>query len=515
MSLLQLPEPSLDEYIRAGADTSAEENKNNVSMVLDGRRYGQKNSPTQLFEQPLPPGFQPIAQEMWNKSALLKLTETADKKQIFTAYKADLQLLQKYLNDFEHMVQAAIRQSIVCSKGNELNAEKQWEQFRDQLPVMGKDPLLKLSSDRAAQAPHQLQLELREEIEQGVIRVVTRMAFWLQLLVDNEFVGLVTWTAPDVCNYHYFFREKEQKTVDVKENTVRQRSDSNVPGQLMQATQTVDITLQRRDLRERHTHHIVNVSKSSIADSVEHVPHRVAAFLADVPDWLIPHLHIVTGEMTMEEIHQKELGNETVTHRTTSTWKYDPAITFGRFAMIGYTGEEVTQDNGGVHVGQQKVATHAYWRNLAYTGVMLLVVLSITAWGITAIVRSVIRSNAEARAAYAGYVASLGKEKPISTRKGEVLTLPGISRQIRFAGIGQNNPGKVWINMVEGDTIERRFDPNAPPWYSLEVARPLPDERGGIYGDADLAQDLHVLAKLRVVRATDDRIEYVVKVYQK
>ncbi len=338
--------PNLDVYIEEGNDSGPAFDEQNISMLVDGRQYGIHAPSEQLFEQPVPPIFRSIADEIWSQSAILALSEYGvTKDQIFAAYQCDLKLLQKYLGDFEQMIRSAIQCSIMCSEGNGLSYDKQWEMFQAQLPILGKDPLLKLSSDRAAKPVTTLLQELKDEFERGVVRVVTRMAFWIQMLVNNEFVGILKWNGPDVCNYHYFLHEKDEKVVGREENTVHERNDSDVPGEMMTVTKTTHTAVQQRELRERHTHHIVNAKRFELSKFAQQVPMRIAEFIKSVPSWLIPHLQIVTGEMTMEEVRRTKVGDKTVVTETMSVWKHDPAVVFGRFALLGWTDDEIRSES--------------------------------------------------------------------------------------------------------------------------------------------------------------------------
>ncbi len=501
--------PNLSAYIEEGNDSGLATDEQNVSMRIDGRQYGVLAPSEQLFEQPIPPVFRSIADELWRQSAILGLNDDGvTRDQIFAAYRSDLGLLQKYLGDFEGMVKAAIRRSIKCSQGNELSHDKQCEMFQAQLPAIGKDPLLKLSSERAAKPTETLLKELREEFEKGVVRVVSRMAFWIQVLVNNEFVGIITWNSSDVCNYHYFLRENDKRVVDHKENTTSVG---------LTVTTTTKTAVNERELRERHTHHLVNAKQWAPSEFTQRVPERVARFIESVPSWLIPHLQIVTGEMTMEEVRHTQVSSKTVVTETVSVWRLDPAVAFGRFALLGWTNEETDRELGGTYYRLQPACTTRKRKSMIMTVTALVLLIPIVWFLVTLAISWHAKSVAQAVAAYNTYTDQFAGEKLYTTKKGEVLTLPGPPRQLRYAGI-QDISQTHNVRLADGDTIyyvyNQPSETNKVKFYSVPTVELHPEKARTVYGDADLAET-GIFAKLRVMEASDNEITYAVSVYQK
>ena len=79
-----------------------------ISILLDGRRYGDEAPLQELFEQPIPPAFIPIAEEIAGQSQLLKLGGDTSKQEIYSAYAVDLELLTRYMQEFEGAVDQAV-----------------------------------------------------------------------------------------------------------------------------------------------------------------------------------------------------------------------------------------------------------------------------------------------------------------------------------------------------------------------------------------------------------------------
>ncbi len=485
-----------------------------ISMMLDGRRYGDSTPMGDLFEQPLPPVLKSVVDEIWGRSAILNLKEAGlTKDQIYVAYQQDLNLLRGYLGDFEAMIQAAVRHSIICSEGGQLAAEEEWEVLQSGLPILGKDPLLRLSSERAAKPAITLLWELVDEFKKGVVRVMVRMAFWLQMLVHDEFVGLLTQNAEDICNYHYFRRESEEREVGQRSHTIHGENGSTTPGEMMTARQTTWTTVQKRVFCERHTHHVVNVKRYNIEDFTERVPRRVARFLESVPAWLIPHLQIVTGEMTMAEVRRKTISDETAVIETVATWTYDPALVLGRHVLMGWTGDEMAgHDSGAVYSGRQKIAAFESRRETTIFGGVALAVMLAVALAVIGGYRLYAKSAAETQAAYATYLETLPEEgMKFTTLKAETLALPG-EQDLRYAGASRSaRPENVLF--VLGDTIRpsARISQSA---YWFELKGYHPEERGAVYGEIDLAP-AGIFVRLKVLKASEEEITYLAIPYQK
>lgn len=70
----------LEELVDPGKNEVSNEQ---ISILLDGRRYGDEALLHELFEQPIPPAFIPIAEEIKKQSQLLELNGAISKQDIF------------------------------------------------------------------------------------------------------------------------------------------------------------------------------------------------------------------------------------------------------------------------------------------------------------------------------------------------------------------------------------------------------------------------------------------------
>lgn len=506
--------PDLDDYIKAGQDSSTDENARNLQIRIDGREYGSKTFPAQIFEQPLPPIFRQIADEIRQQSEILGLNgKDISKEQIYSAYEKDLELLQKYLGDFEQMVRSAIRWSIKCLNREGISHEKYWQEFQAKLPQICKGTLLKLSCEMAAKAADILFQELKEEFEEGIIRVVSRMAFWLSTLVDEDFVGIMSQSGPGTCKYHYFEHKRDDQIIGREEHT-EHKGDSR--GATYGTTTTLTTT-REHEIFERHTHHLVNTRQQDLCDFDQRVPRRVAEFIESIPPWLVPYLQIVSGQMTMEEIRRRDVRDETVVTETRSVWKHDPAVIFGRFALLGWTTGELEDNSNGAYYRLQAVGAEAWRKDRRHTISMAAIIAVAVVAIVALIVHEHWESSAKALVAYKAYNDGLSGLTLYKTKTGDALILPGTPRQIRYGGI--NTTRITWmgtqsvISLVEDISPGPTTDHSMTVWYNSlslnakTVANPTEDNT--LYGEINLAK-IGYPRRLQIVNASDTEITYTV-----
>src|SRR2546425_11808393 len=61
-----------------------------------------------------------------------------------------------------------------------------------------------------------------------------------------------------------------------------------------------------------------------------------------IPPSLHPHVHIVEGTITMEEVLRRQVGEEQfVKSEVVSVDKYSPGVLFGHFNLLGWSGDDL------------------------------------------------------------------------------------------------------------------------------------------------------------------------------
>ena len=323
-----------------------------IEVELEGRQYGTHGAVEGKFLQAVPWSFQEFAAGIRQQSALLALAASPEleKQAIFDAYAKDLAVLERYVSEFEACAKQAIRSSIADRRDttDHEHVEKTWQQLKDEIPPLGRTPLLQLPYTRAAKEAETLLAELKAEFEDAVQRVLQLFTFWFHRLVERELVGLVEWAALDVCRFHYFRHERTDTVLDERTRVEKTVERTRLMGQRTEE-RTIRERLVRRELfRERHVHHIVNAKLYRLDEYPERVPARVREFLNAVPVWLRTCLQIVDGQMTMEEVLRRKTSEGTVIEsEVRAVYRYCPGVLLAPFNLIGWSADDLADTRSG------------------------------------------------------------------------------------------------------------------------------------------------------------------------
>ncbi|HLC99773.1 MAG TPA: hypothetical protein VJC11_02305 [Patescibacteria group bacterium] len=314
-----------------------------IEVGVGSRKFGNVHDANQAYYDEIPQGLLFLQNEMEWQSEILKLQNIPIKGltgyACYIAYSKDLRLLQMYEREFVQCVKASIRCSISVNgspsaAGEESNA---WKNIEAHIPPVEQGAILRLDSNLAAKNPPELLQGLQEEFRNATLRLMRRFALWLHLLVDKNLIGLVEWTADEVCRYHYF-RYQHIETSDAK-TTAAHSFDASLPyGERTEVVITKETTTHRQITRERHIHHIVNARMHTVEQYADPMPSRVKEFRDAIPVWLKHQIAIVDGQITMEEVLRRDLANETVTEvEQMAVDKYSPAFTLPISSKIGFS----------------------------------------------------------------------------------------------------------------------------------------------------------------------------------
>lgn len=323
-----------------------------ISVDLNGRKFGVSTLVVgEKFAQEVPDvgAFRELAAGLRQRSALLGITTASEvliKDEIYDAYARDLTLLKSAIADCDECVRAAVRASVITG-GDKRTAEeravKTWEFLQGAIPPVGATQLIRLSHIRAAKPAPELLDALKEDFGFAVERVMKHLAGWLQVLVEEELVGLVEWTADlDVCRYHFFRHEVTERVLGRERREEHVFDPAKRLGERNERRVVEERRILREQFRERHVHHIVRAKLHRLGEYPEPVPAHVAEFLDAVPDLFRQHLHIVDGTITMEEVLRRRIGaSEEVEVEVIETYKYSPGVIFGPFNLIGWSADDL------------------------------------------------------------------------------------------------------------------------------------------------------------------------------
>lgn len=312
-----------------------------LDMVLDGRRYGTDASSHERFLQTLPEEFLQIGLTLRSRSQLLDMIIVENKDTVFKAYAHDLALLQQFLQEFQAWVKSGIFATIVAKTRNQNESEEKaqelWRTIEEEFPQVENVVLMDVPASRAAKDTPILLEELKQEFSFGVERVLRLIVLWLDELVHNDLVGLVEWCGLDVGYYHYFQHEYNEKLLDEQKSS-KTRSDAQ--GRI-ERVETHRKTLRIRTAKARHVHHIVRGKSWALDEYPQKVPERIAAFLDKTPEWLVPLVHIVEGQITMEEIGTLRSETGIMERTREAVYKYSPGVHIAHFNFVGWSASDL------------------------------------------------------------------------------------------------------------------------------------------------------------------------------
>lgn len=301
--------------------------------------------------------FSELVSSIRQRSTLLALDDGTTKDAIYRSYAHDLELLQLYQREFEALVQAAVRHSIIRigrnSQQNCLRPQETWEILKAQIPSGPATLLIDFPHTRAALPLPQLLEEIKTEFRSGTDQILRSLSDWLRVLVRNEFIGLVEWGDLDVCRYHYFKHEVTEGVMSDRTRNETSFDGSKPYGSRTEYRVVRDREIHRRQLRERHIHHIIHAKLHRLDEYQDRVPTNVAAFIDEIPVSLEPHVHILEGVITKEEVLRRQVAEERiVSSEILSVWKGSPGVLFDCFNMIGWSADDLK--DGAVFYARQR-----------------------------------------------------------------------------------------------------------------------------------------------------------------
>ena len=495
-------------------------------IIVNNREFGGNLTDEERYQQPeIPRIFDEIRAYLRTQSALLELSAEASRDQILEAYQDDLELLNGSRGDFVGFGKSAIRNSIIeDTSDSEIDekTEKIWSDLEERIPEAGNVSLLRLPAEQAGKSDQEMLEYLQGDFENGIDRLVRRMSYWLQLLVEKDLIGIIEWfgeAEKDVCRYHYFRQNLEERVV---ERQKRQKRNREFGGDVME-----DELRKQEFKQERHTHHVVDATPHVLDEYAKEVPQRVADFIESVPDWLMPHLQLVDGTITEEDIVKERVGNGVVVEsEKIGEWVYSPAVTLGPFAMIGWSGttlkrEETTfyerqKDNPEVQeklearsrekLKEEREDRRRFWETVLWRALPILVTLGAVVFGIYSFEQS---QNAEARAAYAGFVSKWSEQgERMTLHVGDKFTEVG-NKTVYVSHLDRFNGSSQIGFVVLSDSISYTAYTNATPHSPLSNAGKYHEftiDKGGEimteerYGSFDVRGMTHRPWKVHVLR---------------
>ena len=516
--------------IERGAQTSTDV----LAMLLGPRSYGNAGLKTPaMFQQNIPPGFEPIADDIHGALQLLKLERGATRDAIYDAYRRDIALLNSRRDGFIAFIKAGIRASIVRAKklagesyyDPDKDVETQWSTIEKVIPPAGHAPFITLSADHAALGEAELLSHLHSEANVAPQQLLKLVCFWFDILVSKEFVGLVQFTSAEAARYHYFRPQVTRTTVKSVNEDKQIGFDPTAPmGEQTIYERTQGEIIEVTTTLERHDHDIVHARTHSVEEYPDQMPQRVVDFLNATPAWLRKHLVVVSGTITMERVRRRVVATEQVGEIVTSVYKASPAIALGSYAPIGWSGDDMLRE--ATSFFSQKLAQPAKRvvrnKTLMIVAATLLIVSAI----IGAIWYAISESNRASAEAYQAYHQEYSAGRQVLTiektsvsynyRSGGTETTVTKSAMITLPG-GQP---LYYLGKVQGPGSNYTFtftpDPKTAWQTGARQNLVLPNNHNKVhYGTVDLGPNLGIPAMMHVLHADETTVQFTIDYYIK
>ena len=475
-------------------------------VLLGNRRIGSGEISEEAFGAQVPAEIRQLLEDLSGRSELLKLTNDAEltSEAIFAARSDDLRMLERRISEFERVVDTAVRTAIQAqAKGDDVRkvAESAWQKLRASIPPVASRALLKLDSDRATLEPTALLEELKTEFHESVNHVGRLFTAWLQLLAEQEIVGLVHHTSPAVARYHYFLYEVVQERMTVGHREEVSVDESKPFGQRTTYHRLRDDAVWQSSTRLRETHHIVGARVESVGDFAEAMPPRVVDLLKVVPDWLRASLQVVSGEITQIDTHRTQLSDEArIETIEESVAIGSPALVLGPFVLAGWSARDLKAGSAysthqAVYAEKRKGERAAY-RSRFRRGLFLSVVIAAIVIGIgSAISAWHTASHASAKDKHRAWVESLGKIERLTVKLGGTLAIPGEEgNPVEYAGKPGSGYNKT-ITLTRHDRAARQ---------SVTARVPISTAHEFEWGSQILSPEFGVLYELHVIDIAGD-----------
>ena len=188
---------------------------------------------------------------------------------------------------------------------------------------------------------------LNEWFRNSCHEIASRLFQTMHILVQQDVVGLVEWPEKDVCKLNFFQHVITQDQIRRRRSQSVQQDDFSEEGFRSVRLETWEhIEGRNRYSIERHEHHVMNTKLNSIGSTQFPIPEDKQAFLSRVPPWIKQHLKILEGDLILEKVDRRHVGDDhwKTTPQLRSSYEIEPAIVLGHYVITGWGQKEVEKE---------------------------------------------------------------------------------------------------------------------------------------------------------------------------
>jgi hypothetical protein len=242
-------------------------------------------------------------------------------QQVLGAFKCDVLFYSKISGDMKNIVSNAIKYHIElgnpipddntlggppkevidaqnkCKLKRSKLLEEANKALEIKMPQASPLSVVTMDFERAAKNTDAILLELQAEVTDGIRLLVRQFSDRLNAMIEIGYAGFVEQTSDTVCRYHF-----------------------------LRPTST-----------ERHVHTLISALKTplEVYASKKALPEHVKSFTRTIPKWLQPFLSVETGNLAQKDVI-KAAGGCNISTTSSTTYEWNPAITFGPIALINW-----------------------------------------------------------------------------------------------------------------------------------------------------------------------------------
>ena len=188
---------------------------------------------------------------------------------------------------------------------------------------------------------------LNEWFRNSCHEIASRLLQTMHILVQQDVVGLVEWPGENACKLNFFQHVITQDQIRRRRSQSVQQDDFSEEGFRSVRLETWEhIEGRNRYSIERHEHHVMNTKLNSIGSTQFPIPKDKQAFLSRVPPWIKQHLKILEGDLILEKVDRRHVGDDhwKTTPQLRSSYEIEPAIVLGHYVITGWGQKEIEKE---------------------------------------------------------------------------------------------------------------------------------------------------------------------------
>ena len=302
----------------------------------------------------LTPAFSQLSENIWSALPVTDFSHFKDSTSLAKQAIACTQVLQAREKDIKSFAEA------ICFEAIELRVRgSHMAKAKESALRSAREPLCRavqkvnrplepvVTADLIAQPLDAIVPVVNEWLRNSCHTVAAQLLMAMHRLVQLDVVGLVEWPGETACKLNFFRHVVTQDQIRHKRSQSVQQDDFGEEGFRSVRLETWEhIEGRNRYSIERHEHHVMNAQVNSIESAHYPIPQDKQAFLNRVPPWIKQHLNILEGDLILEKVNEKHVGEDLwqTTPQLRSSYELEPAIVLGHYVITGWGQKEIEKE---------------------------------------------------------------------------------------------------------------------------------------------------------------------------